>query len=160
MAFFMGSDRYTRSVAVVASSWAFSREASVDHSLNQLELLAHLADRAVDLAVDDIVDVPAPPLVGDQRLVVDVGEAGLEALAGQRLDGEAEAVLVARLAGLVLGARHGRGGIGAGHLRRDQGGRRQAGDRGTDSTRGYPGALAQLRPRPASPGFGGRQIWG
>ena len=88
MAFFMGSERYTRSAAVVASSCAFSREASVDHSLNQLELLAHLADRAVDLAVDDIVDVPAPPLVGDQRLVVDVGEAGLEALARQRLDGE------------------------------------------------------------------------
>ena len=37
MAFFMGSERYTRSAAVVASSCAFSREASVDHSLNQLD---------------------------------------------------------------------------------------------------------------------------
>ena len=100
--------------------------------LEPARLLAHLADGAVDLAVDDVVDVPAPPLVGDQRLVVDIGKAGLEALAGDRLDGGAEAVLVAGLAGFVFGARHGRGGTRGRDLCEDERGCCQAGDGGTE----------------------------
>ena len=106
MAFLMASERYTRSAAVVASSCARSREANVDQSWNQLELVAHLADRLVDLPVDDVVEVPAAPFVGDDGPVVEVGEAGLQALEGQRLDGPAKALLVAGLACFVLRPRN------------------------------------------------------
>ena len=91
---------------MVASSCARSRDASVDQSWNQLELVAHLADRLVDLPVDDVVEVPAAPFVGDDGPVVEVGEAGLQALEGQRLDGPAKALLVAGLARFVFRPRH------------------------------------------------------
>ena len=73
MAFLMASERYTRSAAVVASSCARSRDANVDQSWNQLELVAHLADRLVDLPVDNVVEVPTAPFVSDDGPVVEVG---------------------------------------------------------------------------------------
>ena len=81
---------------------------SVDHSWNQVEFVAHLADGLVDLLVDHVVEALAPPFVGDQRLVVELGEAGFEALQGEGLDGPAEGHLVLRLAGLVVRTRQGR----------------------------------------------------
>ena len=125
--------------------------------LEPARLVAHLADRPVDLAVDDVVDVAAPPFVGDQRLVVDVGEAGLEAPAGQRLDGRAEAVLVAGLAGLVLGARHGGGGARGRHLREQQCSSGEAGNSGPKAVEGCAHGVARLRldaPRAAAADMG------
>ena len=66
-------------------------------------LVAQLLHGLVDAAVDDAVHIAAPPGLGDDRLVAHAGEAVLQRLKGQGLDGSAEAGLVARLAGFVLG---------------------------------------------------------
>ena len=124
--------------------------------LEPAQFVAHLADGPVDLAVDEVVDVAAPPFVGDQRLVVDVGEARLEAPARQRLDGGAEAVLVAGLAGLVLGARHGGGGAGGRHLREQEGSSGEAGNGRSDAVESCAHGLPDLASIPRC----WREIWG
>ncbi len=70
--------------------------------LEPARLVAHLADRLIDLPVDDVVEIPTAPFVGNDGPVVEVGEAGLQALEGQRLDGPAKALLVAGLACFVF----------------------------------------------------------
>ena len=110
--------------------------------------VAHLADGQVDLAVDQVVEVLAPPLVADQRQVVEVGEARLEPLQRQRLDGPAEALLVLRLAGLVLRARHGGRAHGQ-RLRNEHSGSGEAGDGGSEEAGGFAHEDARLDLMPA-----------
>ncbi len=119
--------------------------------LEPAQFLAHLADGPVDLAVDDVVDVAAPPFVGDQRLVVDVGEAGLQSPARQLLDGDAKAGLVAGLAGLVFGARHGGGGAGGRDLRQDQRGSSEAGNGRSQAVESCAHKIARLLSRCPNP---------
>src|SRR5262249_29813737 len=69
-------------------------------------LLAHLIDRHINLAVDDVVDIAAPPLIADLRLVVEADQPGLKAPARHRLDGGPETLLIPGLAGFVFGPRH------------------------------------------------------
>ena len=144
----------------MASSWAFSREASDDHSLNQLELLAHLADGPIYLAIDDVIDIAASPLVGQEHLVVDVGEAGFESPAGQRLDRRAEAALVTGLAGLVFGSRHGGGCARRRNLCQDESGGRQAGDGGSKGAESWAHNNARRWLAFGSRGSGDGLIWG
>ena len=64
-----------------------------------------MADRLIDLPIDDVVEIPTAPFVSDDGPVIEVGETGLQAPKGQRLNRPAKALLVASLACFVLRAR-------------------------------------------------------
>ena len=123
--------------------------------LEPARLVAHLADRPVDLAVDDVVEIAAPPFVGDEGLVVEVARPVSRPLRVSALDGGAEALLVAGLAGFVFGARHGRGGTRGRHLGEDESGGGEAGNGGPKVAQDCAHKRARLRPRGAR-GIGGR----
>ena len=74
--------------------------------LRPARFLLDVLDRQVDAAVDHPVEIGSPPLVGNERLVVDRAGALAQGIGRNADDRLPQAAVVAGLAGLIAAARH------------------------------------------------------